>query len=423
MKQSHRSSAYFFTVLLVATLHVSLQAQDCTENKMQNRRLAKTATNDLYAAFLINNVFNYYSNNGDGSFNPYSSDNEGFEWPKGGGPGKTAAFEDGLVWACWQNGTLKANGSDYWHGLQAGKILSNGSADDPSLPKYRVYRVRPDIGPTTTWGLAMKQKIQSQEGDLIRRYESVTDSAIYVQYIRDWNEWPASDGAPYTDVNSNGVYDPSVDIPGIPGADQTLWHVSNDLNVQRAYSMGGSTPIGLEVQRTIWGYNRLGVLGNTIFTKYRIVNKSGVRLDSMYVGQWADPDLGGLAGTIYDTPACDSTLNLAYVYSGREVYGGWGFPPPAFGYVLAQGPLVPGSPTDSAITSSGWRGSYRNLPMTSFIFTVCGNATYVDARADSPQATNDLYNCLRGLGTRTGMPFIDPSTGNPTIVNALNKLI
>jgi hypothetical protein len=101
---------------------------------MQGHRLAKTATNDFYAAFLINNIFNYCSNNGDGSFNPYTPDCEGFEWPKGGGTGKTAAFEDGLVWACWQNGTLKANGLSCWHGLQAGKILPSGSADAPPFP-------------------------------------------------------------------------------------------------------------------------------------------------------------------------------------------------------------------------------------------------------------------------------------------------
>ena len=331
---------------------------------------------------------------------------------QGGGTGKTAAFEDGLIWVCRQNGTLKANGSGYWHGLQAGKILPNGSADDPFLPKYRVYRVRPDIGPAKTWDAAMKQKIQSQEGDLTRRFQSVTDSAIYAQYIKDWNEWPASDGAPYTDVNGNGVYNPSVDIPGVPGADQTLWHVSNDLDATRASNVGGVPPIGLEVQRTIWGYNRSGVLGNTIFTKYRIVNKSGTRLDSMYFGQWADPDLGGaVSGIVYDTPGCDSTLNLGYNYSGKEVYGGWGSPPPAFGYVLVQGPLVPSSSSDSAITSSGFRKGYRNLPMTSFIFTVCGNSTYVDARHGS---STDWYNVLRGLGTKTGTPFIDPSTGSVT---------
>jgi hypothetical protein len=52
--------------------------------------------------------------------------------------------------------------------------------------------------------------------------------------------------------------------------------------------------------------------------------------------------------------------------------------------------------------------------MTSFIFTICGNSIYIDARSNSPQATTDWYNILRGLATRTGSPFIDPSTGNVT---------
>ena len=26
------------------------------------------------------------------------------------------------------------------------------------------------------------------------------------------------------------IYEPTIDIPGVPGADQTLWFVTNDLN-------------------------------------------------------------------------------------------------------------------------------------------------------------------------------------------------
>ena len=38
--------------------------------------LAKTTTNDVYHPMLINNIFNYYSNNGDGSFNKFSASAE-----------------------------------------------------------------------------------------------------------------------------------------------------------------------------------------------------------------------------------------------------------------------------------------------------------------------------------------------------------
>ena len=378
-------------------------------------QLAKVQTNDLYAPFLINNVFNYYGNNGDGSFNPYSQDNEGFEWPKGGGTGKSAVFEDGLAWACYHNGTLKANGSSYYHGLQAGKILPSGSADDPYLSKYRIYRVRPDIGPATTWDAAMQEKIKTQEGDLIRNYQStVSDNALYLQYLKDWNEWPAFDGAPYTDVNGNGVYDPSIDIPGVPGADQTLWHVSNDQDPTRTEIFAGSAPIGIEVQRTVWGYNRPGVLGNTIFLRYRLVNKSSARLDSMYVGQWTDPDIGGSSAIYTDVVGCDTTLDLAYAYKSQEINQGYGFPPPALGTVLVQGPLVPSSAADSAVTYTGWRRGYRNLRMTAYSIFLGGNATYIDPHQGIYNATLDWYNILHGLNTRTGLPFVDPLTGKPT---------
>jgi hypothetical protein len=77
--------------------------------------LRKTTTNDVYHPMLINNIFNYYSNNGDGSFNNFSSTSEGFEFPKGDDKA-TVIFEDGVVWGCKQGGNLKVGGSTYWHG-------------------------------------------------------------------------------------------------------------------------------------------------------------------------------------------------------------------------------------------------------------------------------------------------------------------
>ena len=50
---------------------------------------------------------------------------------------------------------------------------------------------------------------------------------VALQYENDWTYWPADKGAPYQDVNSDGIYDPEIDVPGYPGADQTLWYVAN----------------------------------------------------------------------------------------------------------------------------------------------------------------------------------------------------
>ena len=45
-----------------------------------------------------------------------------------------------------------------------------------------------------------------------------TESQIRQQYQKDWNEWPATDGAPFKDVDGDGSYNPSTDIPGVPGS-------------------------------------------------------------------------------------------------------------------------------------------------------------------------------------------------------------
>jgi len=387
--------------------------------KDKGAKLQKTSTNDLYAPFLINNVFNYYSNNGDGSYNKFSSDNEGFEFYKG--TGKHIIFEDGVVWGGFHKGYApggkpqpKVGGSVYRHGLQAGAILTSGTAttdptpDDPTLAKYRVYRVRPDINPNTTFD-AVLNKINSEEVAYIGRYESKSAQDIYNQYIQDWNEWPADEGAPYKDVNGDGKYDPTVDIPGQPGADQTLWYVANDVNDARTENLAGCPPIGIEMQRTIWGYKRTGALGNTIFASSLIINKSGAPIDSMFLVQWTDPDLGD-AGD--DFVGCDTSRSLGYVYNGQSVDATYGTAVPAGGFDFFQGPLVP-APGDSAIFRLHRKYGYKNLPMTRFDFFISTIAAYTDP-AQGANGNVQWYNLMNGLIASQGTPFIDPTTNATT---------
>src|SRR5512135_667268 len=190
--------AFVALLLLVASsAFAGLSAKDKAHG------LQKTTGYDLYRPFLINNVFNYYGNNGDGSFNKFSTNNEGFEFYKG--TGKTAIFEDGVVWGGYHKGrvTAKVGGSVYRHGLQAGPIIQYGTAttdpvgDDPSSAANRVYRVRPDINPHVTLD-AVQAKINSEEIPYIGRYESYSAQDIYNQYVNDWNQWPANQGAPFS---------------------------------------------------------------------------------------------------------------------------------------------------------------------------------------------------------------------------------
>ncbi len=391
--------------------------------KDKSAKLAKTSDNDLYAPFLINNVFNYYGNNGDGSYNKFSTNNEGFEFYKGSG--KTIIFEDGVVWGGYHKGRAnpKVGGSVYRHGLQAGRILTNGTAttdpvaDDAGNPIYHIYRVRPDINPKVDFS-AVESKINTEEVAFIGRYESKSAQDIYNQYVADWQNWPADQGAPFKygvdntghqRTAADGPYNPEFDIPGQPGADQTLWYVANDVNDSRTENLAGCPPIGIEMQRTIWGYKRAGALGNTIFASTLIINKSGAPIDSMFMVQWADPDLGD-AGDDY--VGCDTTRSLGYVYNGGAVDAMYGVAVPAGGFDFFQGPIV-ASPGDSAIFRLQYRHGYKNLPMTTFDFFSQGFAQYADP-AQGPSGDIQWYRLMNGTTAPSGVPFVDPTTNQTT---------
>ncbi len=411
----------FFSLLIFISSFGYVRAK---ENDNKNAQpLHKTQTSNYYAPMLINNIFNYYGNNGDGSFNKFSTSNEGFEFPKGSNDG-TTVFEDGLVWTAFQNDTLKCGGSTYNHGLQAGRILTNGTAtslpaaDDPAKTEYRIYRVRPDIKPTANADSVTleEHQLNTDEVSYTGRFQSITADQLRQQYWDDWNEWPADEGAPFTDVNHDGVYEPAVDVPGFPGADQTEWMVMNDLNPTLTVNLYGSTPIGLEVQRTIWAYNTSGALGNTIFIQYKLINKSGVQLDSMYVAQWADPDLG-FAGD--DFAGCDTVLDLGYCYNGVASdanYANLNLPPPAVGFDLLQGPIVPSVSTDSARFGGTRIHGYKNLPMTAFSYVFKSGIVDGDPPfyISSQYGAQWWYNYMRGLHGSTGEQWINPATGLAT---------
>jgi hypothetical protein len=172
-------------------------------------------------------------------------------------------------------------------------------AEDPNLPKNRIYRVRPDY---------RNADLSSEVRD-----EGLSASEVRSQYELDWQEWPAQDGAPFKDVDGDGTYNPAVDIPGVSGADQTVWFVANDNNSTNTANLYGAQPLGVECQFTTWGYAQEGSLGNMIFKSYLLINKSTTTFDSMYIAQWVDPDVGNYTD---DLVGCDTSLSLGYAYNG-----------------------------------------------------------------------------------------------------------
>ncbi len=402
-------------ILLVAVTLCVCHTPVYAAGKDRTARPAATLTNVSLRPFLTNRIFNYFANDGDEGYNPFSSNNEGFEFPRGSE--RHFMVEAGLLWGGYHKGrtTAKVGGSAYRHALQPGPLLTPGTVStdpvpaDPTDPAYRMYRVRPDVRPDIPF-TDVEAMLNADEVPYIARYEPVTARDLYDRYIADWNAWPAALGAPFTDVNMNGVYDPAVDIPGKPGADQTLWYVANDMNDSLTQRLAGCPPIGLEVHRTIWGYRRADALGKALFRSTVLVNKSGAPVDSMYIAQWVDTELGDPGD---DLVGCDTTLDLGYTYNGRWWDAYLHGAPPAFGFVLLQGPMVPGAPTDTADFLSSRRPGFRDLRMTAFTYYGDGLLQYVDPYQG---ASGDLhwYRQMRGLGVLTNALYTDPVTGAPS---------
>ncbi|MCH8032951.1 MAG: T9SS type A sorting domain-containing protein [Bacteroidetes bacterium] len=389
------------TILLIS---VVLYSQDKTASI--SGEPSKTYLNRNY----ISSVF---YNNGISDINEdFSYLSSGFVYPKGSG--KSAVFISGFIWGGFVPGDSlfpRVGGSRYQSVLQPGKIISPGEAEDPNLPKNRIYRVRRDVypgGPPADFS----SEITDDEG---------TESEIRLQYETDWNVWPWYDGAPFEDVNGNRIFEPDVDIPGYPGADQTIWFVANDLDSSLYdYPMN----VGIELQVTIWNYFQPGPLSHVFFKKFRMINKSADSFDSVYVGFWSDPDIGS---SIDDFAGCDTTLNLGYAYNAEDFDDVYEFTPPAVGYMLTQGPVVPGiagedknkNGIDDQLDYAYREGvrsqqGFINLPMTSFAYYVRGNFIEPPFSSWTLNWARSTYNIMRGRTGLTGEPFIDPLTGEET---------
>jgi len=406
----------YFVVFVVSLLFITQSVVNAEGNEKGKKSLQKVQQQVPVSYLDINNIFTVLRNNGISDID-VNQQNSGLVFPKGSG--KTAAFTSGLLWGARIPGDpqVRVGGTAYATGLQPGAILADGTADDPTLEKYRIYRVRPDIYPG------------GPEVDLTNdaTLELVSASAIRAQYETDWTEWPADLGAPFNDVDENGVYDPTVDIPGVPGADQTLWCITNDLNPTNTADLYGASPMGIEAQITYWAYNQTGALGNMFFRKYLLVNKGAQQdtIKDMYVSMWSDIDDGN-AGD--DFVGVDTVLSLQYCYNASPTDATYSpLPPPAIGFDFFQGPLVNGvagedrnkNGIDDAMDYGIFKGQVVgpgkiNLPMTAAYYFANGDPNIGDPPQGDLDGSTQFYNFFQGKFGLSGATFTDLSTGDPT---------
>ncbi|MDA9946711.1 T9SS type A sorting domain-containing protein [Candidatus Marinimicrobia bacterium] len=356
-------------------------------------------------------------------------------------------YADGMLWGAKVKGDglgdeVRVGGSTYNHGMKAGRILTDASgnvlgSDDPA--NNHVWRVRTD------WATAdLAVDAANYYGVAVADVTPAQVAVVKGQYEYDWMNWPAAWGAPYNDVDGNGSYNSATDIPGYPGADQTMWTVANDVPLivneagdstgflSTAPNLYGSDPIGIELQITMWGYafGASDPLGNNIFKEAKMkymglpaldstqVGVSGFTgtgdgaiLDSLYFTQWSDPDLGTYTD---DYVGSDVDLSFGYVYNGNRldgVFNGiFNLPVPAGGYDFLQGPA-------DNMDLDGDGDSTEFLGMTSFAYFGAGSAID-DPDLSSYEGTLQWFNLMEGFLPRpaypTQIPFSDPSTGLET---------
>jgi len=308
--------------------------------------------------------------------------------------------------------------------MKAGRVIYNSDgtvagADDPA--NNHAWRVR------KYWDTA--DLTSDAASFYMTTIEEVTEAQIQNirdQYEYDWYNWPAPWGAPYNDVDGNGSFDPSIDIPGYPGAGQTIWVISNDVptivdengnpidNNNTAPQLYGSEPVGVELQVTIWAYelDSNKPLGNAVYKRTQLTYtgfETGSEyinpevLDTVYFTQWSDPDLGTHTD---DFVGCDVDLSLGFVYNGNDldgVFNGiYDMPAPAGGYDFLK------SPEDE---------NGIELGMTAFTYFGAGSSIS-DPDLSSYSGSLQFFNLMEGFLPRpeypAQVPWIDPISEEET---------
>ncbi len=325
-----------------------------------------------------------------------------------------AIYMDGIFWsALLRDKTMKlisdtprVGGVWYTVGTIPGRIRNvNGILEvDPNY--MRIFKIK------KKWRNLSSEMLKLELLNLGYAENEITPfliNELKQWYADNWKNWPVDEGAPFNDLNRNGIYDPIIDengfpmedqgdYPGILNADQVIWFVINDLNENKVSALCGSKPIGLEVQITLWTYETDFIpLAHTLFERFVLVNKSNYYLDSMYVGKYVDIDLGNYSD---DLVGCDSVLSLGFGYNGKPLdreFTKFKILPASVGHQLLRGPVVKtGNKLDTAFVGNEERSGYLNLPMTSFAYRSAGGV-WGDPPLGTIDVTLQTYNALRGF--------------------------
>jgi hypothetical protein len=319
--------------------------------------------------------------------------NDCIMWPGGRYASISFSWVFGFSWCGIVNNQTRVYPYGIIQNYKPGKILDNGNSDDPALSKYRVYKIK-------------------------KNWEQMPSGPERDQMEKDYNEWPVEDGAPWKDNNNDHIYTRGIDQPEFLG-DEVLWYVSNDAELKRKNMWGfpsqwDSIYLNLEIQNTAYAFGSTGILGDAVFIKSKIINKSQ-NVINHYLISVEDVFMIGVTGsdtTLSTYDGINRDIGLVYEYPKSNTrWKNYYSKPVAGGDLLLQGPVqVSDNPQDSGFVDGLWRKGCHNLGFYS---------SYAPLNYDTSWHINDfsyhdqMYNRMQGLHPN-GQPIINVVTGNPT---------
>ena len=338
---------------LVLMLSMTAGVLYAEENKDRNEGNRVSRTQVASSAMLdINQIECWVLNDGGFGTTP-DAGTDGFYFPKGQRT-LSIIYTAGLWFLGKVDGEIRTAVQCYGAEFRPGTILAPDTPDDHLLEKYKVYKYN--------------------IGDVIDQ-----------------------------DAIDQGCPDELV-------GDQMCFSVYNDIMSHE--NMWKTPYMGLEVQHLVFGFNRTGALGMTVFQRFHVVNKSNDPYDDCYLGIFYDPDLGFAND---DFVGCDTNNGYAFVYNGDAFDEKYGVGVPAMASDFFQGPLVP-APGETAVLPDGTEvPDSKILGMTAFFAYVNGSPIegMNDPNAGGGTAPQEGYYFVQGfLGN--GDEWMDPSSGTPT---------
>jgi hypothetical protein len=230
--------------------------------------------------------------------------------------------------------------------------------------------------------------------------------------------------APFEDVNSNGTYEPLLgDYPKIKG-DEAHFFIYNDATL---HSQTGGTSMGLEIHCMVYSFSTTNALNETVFTDYKVINRSTNNYSNFRIGKFIDFDLGNYNDDFIET---DVDRSMVFVKNGDNFdentgrFYGYGSLHASVGMITLKGPKVDDDSQDNSCSvrprSNGYQPNGTGfgdgvVDNERFGMTSCISINHNSSTVGGGDFTTDLdlYNFMRSVW-RDGRPQTFGGTGYQT---------